>query len=118
MNNDNTSAGMTRFTDSNLYLDCGSYLTYFGPNGERKFVARFKLRRNARGFIKFLKEHFTVEEYFAQYETGKAPDLILSDKGYVSAAMKAALKRMGYAPNQEGLKAWDACINRGLGIEA
>lgn len=57
------------------------YLTY---NGAR-FVARFKYGaqkgRKAK-FVKFLIENFTVEEYFAAYDAGKAPLQILEEKGF------------------------------------
>lgn len=105
MNNDNTSAGMTRFTDSNLFFD-GSYLMYVRPDGKRDFVARFRFKRDYKGFVSFLKKHFTVDEYFTAYGKGTPPSDILRMKGYVSATCKATLKRAGYPQTLAGLNAY------------
>lgn len=79
---------MTKFNDENLNFD-GMYLNYvpykFAPHNERKFVARFKQVKGHKSFIKFLKAHFTVEEYFAERakDANNGPLEILERKGYL-----------------------------------
>ncbi len=70
---------MTKFEKSEFSYD-GMYLKYKG-----QFVARFKYahaKRRKPSFLKFLIANFTVEEYFAERDAGKAPLIILMDKGY------------------------------------
>ncbi len=69
---------MNKFTKDNLIKD-GQYLV-FEP--DRKFVARFKYS-GPFTMAKFRKEliaNHTPEEYFAQYNAGKAPLEILKEK--------------------------------------
>ena len=72
---------MNKFTKDNLKKE-GQYLL-FGP--DRKFVARFKYRGpfTMSKFRKELMANHTPEEYFAQYNTGKAPLEILKEKNPV-----------------------------------
>jgi hypothetical protein len=65
-----------------LFTTSGDYL-FYSPAGSstRKFVARFK-HRGPITKAKFLKEliaNHSVEGYFAELETGKAPFAILRD---------------------------------------
>ena len=69
---------MTAFAKKNFKFD-GMYLTY---GEERKFVARFKHKGpiTKAKFLKKLISDFSVEEYFAELEGGKAPLAILRDR--------------------------------------
>ncbi len=85
---------MTKFVKSEFSE--GEYASYNG-----KFVARFK--RGGRGsFLTFLCKNFTVEEYFAQLEAGKAPLEILQTKGYILPHVRKWLKQGGYPVTTEG----------------
>lgn len=75
----------------------GMYLHYDG-----KFVARFKYGGMV-AFKKFLRENFTVEEYFGLLDSGLAPLKVLETKGYVSPNTAKILKMRGYPVTQEGL---------------
>ena len=56
----------------------GGYLTYNG-----KFVARFKYNRKLKGrFVTFLKNNFSMSEYFTMLEDGLTPVAILETKGF------------------------------------
>ena len=71
---------MTAFTKTNFEYH-GGYLHYTTEAGERKFVARFK-HKGPFTKAKFLKEliaNHTVESYFVEMSTGKAPLAILRD---------------------------------------
>ena len=68
-----------------------------------KFVARFRMRADRAGFVKFLKANFTVEEYFAEMKNGVSPSNILKSKGYMSKTVCDLLKRMGLPQTQAGL---------------
>ena len=70
---------MSKFINSEFHYD-GLYLTY---GQDRQFVARFK-RGGMVAFKKFLRDNFTVEEYFALRDKDLAPITILETKGYVS----------------------------------
>lgn len=68
------------------YLTYGQYFT-----ADEKFVARFKYsaqRNRKAGFIKFLVNNFTPEEYFsrtanrADGKLGETPLGVLESKGY------------------------------------
>jgi hypothetical protein len=85
-----------RFDKDSFNFD-GEYLSY-----NRKFVARFKRTKGDRsGFVKFLIEKFTVEEYFEK-AINMAPFTILETKGYVSKSAADLLIRSGYLPTPEG----------------
>ena len=77
----------------------GMYLKYDG-----RFVARFKYGGMV-AFKKFLRENFTVEEYFDLLENQDLPPLkVLETKGYVSPVVARRLKEKGYPVNQHGYK--------------
>jgi len=87
---------MTKFVNKNFNYD-GMYLKYDG-----KFVARFKYGGMV-AFKKFLRENFTVEEYFDLLENeGMAPLKVLETKGYVSPNVARILKMRGYPMTLEG----------------
>ena len=88
---------MTKFVNKNFNYD-GMYLKYDG-----KFVARFKYGGMV-AFKKFLRENFTVEEYFDLLENeGMAPLKVLETKGYVSPNVARILKMRGYPMTLEGM---------------
>lgn len=79
---------MTAFTKESLSYH-GGYLHYH-PHADtywegRKFVARFKHRGPVTKvkFVKTLIKHYTVEDYFAKLEAGRAPLQILQDDGHL-----------------------------------
>ena len=87
---------MTKFVNKEFNYD-GMYLKYDG-----KFVARFKYGGMV-AFKKFLRENFTVEEYFDLLENeGMAPLKVLETKGYVSPNVARILKMRGYPMTLEG----------------
>lgn len=96
---------MTKFTKENLTAFAG-YMQYHphAPSLEAsKFVARFKHARDGvASFKAFLIKNFTVEEYFAQLDAGKAPLMIVQEKGYILPHIKAWLKRDGYEVSTAG----------------
>ena len=65
-------------------------------------VARFKYGGMV-AFKKFLRENFTVEEYFQLLDSGMAPLTVLETKGYVSPNAAKILKMRGYPVTREGL---------------
>ena len=87
---------MTKFVNKNFKYD-GMYLKYDG-----KFVARFKYGGMV-AFKKFLRENFTVEEYFGLLDSGMAPLKVLETKGYVSPNVARILKMRGYPMTLEGM---------------
>lgn len=87
---------MTKFVNKNFKYD-GMYLKYDG-----KFVARFKYGGMV-AFKKFLRDNFTVEEYFGLLDTGMAPLKVLETKGYVSPKVAKILKMRGYPMTLEGM---------------
>ena len=97
---------MTKFVNKNFHYD-GMYLHY-GEGDDRRFVARFKYGGMV-AFKKFLRENFTVEEYFEllgpqdSLSCGMAPQKVLETKGYVSPNAAKILKMRGYPMTQEGL---------------
>ena len=90
---------MTQFVNKDFNYD-GMYLTY---GEDRRFVARFKYGGMV-AFKKFLRENFTVEEYFDSMDCGIAPLKILETKGYVSPNVAKILKSRGYPVTLEGMK--------------
>ena len=90
---------MTQFANKAFNYD-GMYLTY---GEDRRFVARFKYGGMV-AFKKFLRENFTVEEYFDLLDSDMAPLQVLETKGYVSPTVANILKRKGYPVNQWGYK--------------
>ena len=88
---------MTKFVNKNFDYN-GMYLKYDG-----RFVARFKYGGMV-AFKKFLRENFTVEEYFDLLENkGMAPMKVLETKGYVSPNVAKILKMRGYPMTLEGM---------------
>ena len=88
---------MTKFVNKNFKYD-GMYLKYDG-----KFVARFKYG-GVVAFKKFLRENFTVEEYFDLLENQDLPPLkVLQTKGYVDPKIAKILKMRGYPMTLEGM---------------
>ena len=75
---------MTKFVNKNFDYN-GMYLKYDG-----RFVARFKYGGMV-AFKKFLRENFTVEEYFDLLDGGLAPIQALRTKGYVSPNVRKYL---------------------------
>ena len=93
---------MAKFTNKNFKFD-GMYLKY-KVDGENRFVARFKMGGMV-AFKKFLRENFTVEEYFNLLEGCDMPPLkVLETKGYVSPIVCKLLKQAGYPMTQVGFK--------------
>ena len=90
---------MTKFINKNFNYD-GMYLTY---GEDRRFVARFKYGGMV-AFKKFLRENFTVEEYFKLLESSLGPLKVLETKGYVSPIVAKQLKARGYAVTQDCFK--------------
>jgi len=92
---------MTKFVVSR-FVKSGDHVMYDG-----KFVARFKYRAGDRSyFLKFLRQNFTVEEYFSMLNSGMAPAKVLETKGYVSKTVQKILLRNGYTPDNAGLDAY------------
>ena len=91
---------MTKFDNSKFknidFTYNGMYLHYDG-----KFVARFK-NGGMVAFKKFLRDNFTVEEYFGLLEDGMTPLKVLETKGYVSPNVAKILKMRGYPMTLEG----------------
>jgi len=93
----NKEIGMTKF-DNKRFDYNGMYLKYDG-----KFVARFKYGGMV-AFKKFLRDNFTVEEYFDLLENQDLPPLkILETKGYVDPKIAKILKMRGYPMTLEGM---------------
>lgn len=87
---------MTKFDNKNFDYNY-MYLKYDG-----RFVARFKYG-GLVSFKKFLRDNFTVEEYFDLLDSGMAPLKVLETKGYVSPNVAKILKRRGYPMTLEGM---------------
>ena len=93
---------MTKFVNKNFNYN-GEYLFYRVPGEElKRFVARFK-RGGMVSFKKFLRDNFTVEEYFGLLDSGMAPLKALGTKGYVSPNVARILKMRGYPMTLEGM---------------
>ena len=93
---------MTVFFDNKDFDYDGMYLIY-KDRRKRRFVARFKYGGMV-AFKKFLRENFTVDEYFDLLENeGMAPLKILETKGYVSPKVAKILKMRGYPMTLEGM---------------
>jgi len=98
----NKEIDMTKFVNKNFNYD-GEYLFYRVPGEElKRFVARFK-RGGMVSFKKFLRDNFTVEEYFGLLDSGMAPLKALGTKGYVSPNVARILKMRGYPMTLEGM---------------
>jgi len=100
---------MTAFTNKTMRSD-GEYLFYTGDTDPKwalcpRFIARFR-NGGKVAFKKFLRENFTVDEYFKLYDDGMPPIKILETKGYVSPNVCMVLKRHGYPLTVEGKNAY------------
>ena len=93
---------MTRFDNKRFYYN-GEMLFYQVPGEElKRFVARFK-HGGMVAFKKFLRENFTVDEYFDLLENEGLPPLkVLETKGYVNPNVARILKMRGYPMTLEG----------------
>lgn len=88
---------MSKFDNKQFQFN-GEYL-FYGP--DRRFVARFK-RGGMVSFKKFLRDNFTVEEYFDLLDSDLPPLKVLETKGYVSPNAAKILKMRGYPQTLEG----------------
>ena len=70
---------MTKFIKSH-FITSGDYV-FYGSHDMKNFVGRFKHKGpiNKANFLKELIANHSVESYFAELETGKAPLAILRD---------------------------------------
>jgi hypothetical protein len=95
-----TGQNMTdRFLSANFSY-YGGYLTYNG-----KFVARFKYgKKDKPGFVKFLKNNFSVTEYSDRLSAGETPVKILESKGYISKTIVDIITQYGFEPTQAGFE--------------
>jgi hypothetical protein len=89
---------MTNFDKTRFH---GDTIVHYSGLNEYRFVARFK-RGGKASFLSFLVKNFSVEEYFAELEAGKAPLLILEGRGYVQPHIKAILRAAGYPQTPAG----------------
>ena len=90
---------MTKFVNKEFNYN-GLILTY---GSDRRFVARFKYG-GMGAFKKFLRENFTVEEYFDLLENQDLPPVrVLQTKGYVDPKVAKILKMRGYPMTLEGM---------------
>ena len=94
--------------EKSKFRQAAAYVYY---NGE--LIARFKYQKSAIGsFIKFLREHFTVEEYFSRLEAGEAPLRIVESKGYLLPVIRRKLREAGYDDTMEGYQQYRFDMNR------
>ena len=106
---------MTKFTIDNLHIqgvktnagDTCSYITYYEPCescSREKVVARLKYgaKSSAKSMVRFLINHFTVEEYFDRIANDEMPNDILKSKGYLLLHIRQWLKRDGLPQTVEG----------------
>lgn len=92
---------MTVYFDNKDFDFNGTHLIY-KDGRKRRFVARFK-NGGMVAFKKFLRENFTVDEYFDLLENEGLPPLkVLETKGYVSPNVAKILKQQGYPITLEG----------------
>ena len=92
---------MTVYFDNKDFDFNGTHLIY-KDGRKRRFVARFK-NGGMVAFKKFLRENFTVDEYFDLLENEGLPPLkVLETKGYVSPNVAKILKHRGYPITLEG----------------
>ena len=102
---------MAKFTKDNLHIQKGdtcSYIIFTNHIGIDIFVARLKYgaTSSAKSFVRFLINHFTVEEYFDRITNNEMPNDILRSKGYLLLHIRQWLKRDGYPQTVEGYQAW------------
>ena len=92
----------SRFNTHNLTKESGGYIMFHQPQGAPVVVARFKYRTPAGSFMKLLRKHFTVEEYFTRLNAGETPTEIAESKGYIDPNIKKLLKQKGYPLTKAG----------------
>jgi hypothetical protein len=98
---------LCRFNKDNLVKQSGGYISFYPPQGQPIFIARFKyLKRNMGPFMTFLRKNFTVEEYMERMDAGETPLDIVKSKGYIAAHIKAQMKKAGYPVTQAGHDEW------------
>ena len=100
---------MAAFTKENLHRD-GEYV-YYSPNGNKwdrkNNVGIARMRMGAAGtFMTHLRKNWTVEDFFAQREMGKAPIDIVKATGYIMPHIKRWLKEDGFPQTMAGYEAW------------
>lgn len=101
---------MTKFDKSKFRQDA-MFIHY-----ENRFVARLKHQKSAIGsFIKFIRDNFTVEEYFARLDAGELPLNIVESKGYLHPTTRRFLRSKGYPDTAEGYSAYRKTIRNGIG---
>jgi len=109
---------MTRFTTDNLRIE-GTNLIYM-PDGyntpytDRHVVARFGGTQQGaiwqldhtgyESFADFIRNNFTVEEYFDHIAAGEDPLTAAKGKGYLLPHVKIWLQEDGYPITSEGFK--------------
>ena len=92
---------MTVYFDNKDFDFNGTHLIY-KDGRKRRFVARCK-NGCIVAFQHFLRNNFTVDEYFDLLENeGLAPLKVLETKGYVSPTVARILKERGYPVTLEG----------------
>jgi len=92
---------MTVYFDNKDFDFNGTHLIY-KDGRKRRFVARFK-HGGMVAFKNFLRNNFTVDEYFDLLENEGLPPLkVLETKGYVSPNVAKILKHRGYPMTLEG----------------
>tara|TARA_R110001592_G_C12823289_1_gene719184 strand:+ start:450 stop:677 length:228 start_codon:yes stop_codon:yes gene_type:complete len=73
---------MEKFNREQFDID-GAWVSYDLNNGKNVFIARFKYNKSLQGrFVTFLKNNFTVSEYFNLRETGMSPIAVLRTKDF------------------------------------
>jgi hypothetical protein len=73
---------MEKFNREQFDID-GAWVSYDLNNGKNDFIARFKYNKSLQGrFVTFLKNNFTVSEYFNLRETGMSPIAVLRTKDF------------------------------------
>ena len=88
---------MTNFTKENI-VDHGEYV-FYGEAKMENFIARFKHRGpfTKAKFLRELRKNHTVESYFADRKSGKAPLAILRDANkdwYYDVLDKASARKL------------------------
>ena len=99
-----------KFTKDNLQIKKGDNCNYifYLEGKDIKFVARLKYgaKSSAKSMVRFLINHFTVEEYFDRITNNEMPNDILRSKGYLLLHIRQWLKRDGFPQTVEGYHAW------------
>ena len=112
---------MTRFTKDNLRVQ-GSNLMYmqdgystpytdcfvaaqFGRRPLNRYQPIWQLDHTGyEDFADFIRNNFTVDEYFTRMDAGEAPLTVVKSKGYLLPHVKTWLQEDGYPITSEGFK--------------